>query len=294
MLAPIDKLNQRGGNRIIQIAITRKCDIFTCSNCTQGLPFRRDALEMTLECLEAALDSLQGWPGVVAAFGGNPCTHSKFPEVCRLFQKYIPNQRQRGLWTNNLRGHGKIVRETFWPNGMFNLNVHNDQDAKREMELWLPRIKVWGTTQVEHGMVLGRYQDYGITDVQWKRMREKCDINRNWSGLVREYQGKPVAYFCEVGATIDGIRGENHGIPCDPGWWSWGITAFGEQITGCCDRGCAVPLRAKGHLDRQDVYDISPSMKHVLPDSKAKIKVECHDQLPESTHELTDYIGLRK
>jgi hypothetical protein len=54
------------------VVITRNCDLFNCSNCTQLLPFRKDTQHMSLECAEEALKCLQGWPGIIACFGGNP------------------------------------------------------------------------------------------------------------------------------------------------------------------------------------------------------------------------------
>lgn len=31
MLAPVDKVRKPNGNNIIQVVLTRKCDLFTCS-----------------------------------------------------------------------------------------------------------------------------------------------------------------------------------------------------------------------------------------------------------------------
>lgn len=293
MLAPIDKIRKPNGNDILQIAITRKCDLFSCSNCTQGLPFRKDAVEMSLACMEKALLSLRGWPGVIAMFGGNPCSHSKFEEACRLWRELVPNQKQRGLWTNNLMGHGQVVRDTFWPEGRFNLNVHGDMSAMQEMEQWLPGIKIWGETRSLHGMLLAHYGDYGISESEWIALREQCDINQNWSGLVREYGGEPVGYFCEVAATLDGIRGENHGVACVAGWWQQEMSFFQEQVARCCDRGCGVPLRGIGSFDDEKVYDVSRAWSGELRRANS-VTVTVREERPTASRELTDYIGLRE
>jgi hypothetical protein len=160
VLAPIDKVRRKGGNDILQIVITRKCDIFNCSECTQLLPFRKDPLEMSLECVEETLSCLRTWPGVLALFGGNPCMHSRFPEVCRLLEKYVPDQHKRGLWTNNVLKYGEVARSTFWPKGRFNLNVHGNEKAKEAIEKHLPGIKVWGTSPSVHGSQLLDYRDW--------------------------------------------------------------------------------------------------------------------------------------
>lgn len=291
MIAPLDKLRARQ-NDIIQIIVTRKCNLFTCSNCTQLLPFRRDPAEMSPAVFRAALRSLDGWPGVRAMFGGNPTTHSQFPELCQILREEVPDQRQRGIWCNDLMEHAQAVRETFWPHGRHNLNVHADFCAADQMRLHLPGWKIWGEHgRVHHAPILMERRDYGVSDAQWLRLRENCDINQHWSAAIAERDGQAFAYFCEVGASLDGVRGENHGIPAEPGWWKLGMPAFADQVSGCCDRGCGVPLRRRGSLDRDDTYDISPAWASLTVRGKAVVKL--HAELPAATHEVTDYVNLR-
>jgi len=293
VIAPYEK-QQAGGNDIIQIVVTRNCDIFNCSNCTQLLPFRRDAWNMSLDCAERALKSMQGWPGVVALFGGNPCVHPEFPALCELWQHYIPEQRQRGLWTNHLKKHGEIIHKTLWPHGRFNLNVHANQSALDDMLRWLPGIPIYGQSPSWHGSMLLDYRDFGFSDQQWEKSREDCDINRNWSAGVYERDGEPFAYFCEVAGSLDGVRGENNGIPCEPGWWKKPMSEFQHQVERCCNRGCGVPLRCKGNRDVQDIYDVSASWTSHTQNRAGKINLAlCDNTLPETTYELTDYQELR-
>jgi hypothetical protein len=292
MLTPADKLANRR-NDIIQILVTRTCDR-DCPNCTQLLPFRKDSREMSLECFERACASLAGWPGVVALFGGNPCTHSRFPELCRILAEQFPEQRQRGLWTNNLLKYGAVARATFWPSGRFNLNAHGNPTAAADMRQWLPGIAVVGQEPSHHGAILLDRRDYGIGDTEWETLRECCDINQNWSAAIMERDGRPFAYFCEVAGALDGIRGENHGLPAEPGWWQWPIERFAEQVCQCCDRGCGVPLRGCGRLDDGDQYDVSPSLVSLLDiRSGSKITLAVHHERPPQTHELTDYLHRR-
>lgn len=321
MLAPIDKLNQPRGNRIVQVVVTTKCDVHTCSNCTQLLPFRTDYKEMTLECVEAALRSLEGWPGIVAMFGGNPTMHGRFPELCDLWARYVP-ERQRGLWTNNLRGYGPIVRTIFPPGkATFNLNTHGDPRAELEMRDWLPGVPVYGTSgRNHHAAMLVDYRDLGLSEAEWVPLRERCDVNRKWSSGVYQrdtdcpecfgggsgdpYEEppcetcsgtgivqRPFAYFCEVAGSLDGIRGENHGIPAVSGWWKQGMDGFGDQVRQCCDRGCGVPLRATGHQDQDAVYDVSAAWAHLVP--KGRVTLNVLAARPPEVHENTDYIGFR-
>lgn len=289
MKAPTDKRND-----IIQILVTRKCDLFHCSNCTQLLPFRTDAIEMSPDVFRSALRSLEGWPGVRAMFGGNPTTHSRFPELCQIMREEVPDQRQRGLWSNSLGKHGRVARETFYPHGRLNLNAHGDEAAAAEIDRWMPGRLIPGsrTGTSHHAPILLDYRDYGVSEAEWEGLRERCPINLDWSAAIAERDGQPFAYFCEVCASLDGVRGENHGIPATPGWWRLKMDAFAHQVSGCCDRGCGVPLRRMGHLDREDVYDVSPAWASLTVRGK-RLAVVSHETLPPpAPTRTTDYIGL--
>ena len=289
MKAPTDKRNDT-----IQIIVTRACSLFTCSNCTQLLPFRKDALHMGVDVFRAAVRSVKDWPGVVAMFGGNPCNHPKFPELCAILEEEIPQQKRRGLWSNDLRGHGETVRRVFYPSGRFNLNAHAEAGAADEIERHLPGklLRESRSKLSQHSPILVHWKDLGMTEEDWIAVREDCDINKNWSAAIVERDGEPFAYFCEVGAAIDGIRGENNGIPAVPGWWRLKMSSFEHQVRNCCDAGCGVPLRLRGHLDREDTYDVSESWGAVaVPKSEKSVKVVL--PVEGKAAEATDYLRRR-
>lgn len=290
MLTPLDKYQTRA-NDIIQLVVTTSCNLFTCSNCTQLLPFRTDYLHMQLDCFEKAVQSVRGWPGIVALFGGNPCSHPKFPELCEILSHYIPQER-RGLWTNDLLQHGSIAHDTFYPDGRFNLNAHAVKAAADVMEHWLPG-KLIPSTRTEpawHSAVLVSHRDLNIPYDLWVEKRERCDINQKWSGAVVERDGEPYAYFCEVAASLDGIKGKNHGIPATPGWWGKSMSEFSTQVRNCCDAGCGVPLRLKGHLDWDDHYDISRTFIPMTTlKANRRVTITIHDSEPEHCTLATDY-----
>jgi hypothetical protein len=292
MLAPIDKI-ECGGNDIIQIVITTACNL-RCSNCSQLLPFRKDYRHMTLDCFDQAVQSVREWPGVVALFGGNPCSHPQFDQLCQRLEDTIPDQRRRGLWSNALLGKGDIARRTFYPSGRFNLNAHGDVRAAAEMDQWLPGKRIPGTERSLswHAAILADYRDFGISDDDWIRKREACAINRQWSGAIVERDGRPYGYFCEVAAALDGVRGRNHGIPAVDGWWRGRMPAFEKQVGACCDAGCGVPLRMRGHLDRDAVYDISASYLS-LTAGRPHTSTMRHREPGASCDEVTDYARLR-
>lgn len=258
---------------------------------------------MSLECFRAAVESLVDWPGVIGIFGGNPCNHPKFPELCKILCEVIPDQPRRGLWSNDLLGHGEIARQTFFPSGRFNLNAHGIQAAATEIKLKLPGRLIPGSDvrQAEHAAILTSYQDLNLSQAEWDQAREACDINQKWSGAIverfepGEERGKPYAYFCEVAAALDGVRGQNHGILATPDWWRHGMEAMGfqNQIRNCCDAGCGVPLKFKGHADNEETYDVTPSWAVMLREQN-QVKVRTHDHIPGTVAENTDYMQTRK
>lgn len=291
MKTPTEKSNDT-----IQIIVTRTCDLFYCSNCTQLLPFRSDTTHMSPDVFRRALRSLDGWPGVRGMFGGNPCTHPQFEELCRIMVEEVPDQRQRGIWTNNFLSHGQVVRDTFYPHGRFNLNAHANPDIAAEMERWTPGkvIRTSANRASWHSPVLIGYRDVGISDEDWPAIRKECDINRRWSAAIREHDGEPMAYFCEVAAAMDGVTGENHGIPAVPGWWRWGIERFDEQVEKCCGK-CGIPLRGRGHLDVDKTYDFSKTHEQIVSVTikrRPHLSAVKHDSPPDSTPMATDYQKL--
>lgn len=290
MLAPTEKSNDT-----IQIVVTRSCNLFACSNCTQLLPFRKDKLHMSPEVFRLALRSIAGWPGIRGVFGGNPCSHPKFAELMEILVEEVPEQRQRGLWSNDLMQHGELVRDVFYPHGRFNMNAHADAAAADEIERWLPG-KLIATSRDRaswHSPIMLDWRDVGLSEVEWIEAREQCDINRRWSAAIFERDGAPYAYFCEVAGALDGIRGENNGIPAEPGWWKRGMEAFEHQVRNCCDVGCGVPLKRKGHLDTDFTYDVSQHFQGNRTPKGKLVQLQVHSGLPgEAVVQPTDYQRL--
>jgi hypothetical protein len=124
------------------------------------------------------------------------------------------------------------------------------------MDRWLPgRLIPTSRDRASwHSPILLDWRDMGLSEPEWVAKREACDINQHWSAAILERDGAPYAYFCEVAGALDGIRGENHGIPAVPGWWRFKMDRFGDQVKSCCDAGCGVPLKRLGHQGhRRDV-----------------------------------------
>ena len=53
--------------------------------------------------------------GNIGMLGGDPTLHPKFPEICKIYQKKIPNRRKREFWTSGFkwREYQDVILETF-------------------------------------------------------------------------------------------------------------------------------------------------------------------------------------
>ena len=238
---------------IICIDVTNKCDL-DCSNCTRLLANQEELWEMTTDNFRAALCSMKGYQGVIAMIGGNPCMHRQFEELCQIFVEEVPNRRQRGLWTNNFFKHRDIITKTF---GCFNLNSHGAPKASKELMILADEMKkegwiVWNYYQhSDHSPLLTAMRDlYPDEEDMWQRIT-KCDINREWSAAIIQNKGQLRAYFCEVAASFDLARGEDHGVEPTEGWWAKSVVDYADQVRHFCP-GCGVPAKQYAFKDFMD------------------------------------------
>jgi len=235
------------------VDVTNKCDL-ACSNCTRLLENQDAFWEMTPDNFRAAVRSLKDFPGIIAMIGGNPCMHRNFEELCRIFVEEIPNQIQRGLWTNNFFKHRDLIEQTF---GTFNLNSHGVPKAEAALiDLHNTMIKRGATVWTygghsKHAPLLTAVKDLFPEDEMWNKIAN-CDINREWSASIVQNKGELRAYFCEVAASFDLARGTDFGHPVVDGWWQKPLAAFSDQIKRFCP-GCGVPAKQVAALDKEEI-----------------------------------------
>lgn len=247
-------------NGIIQIHITRSCDL-SCIGCTQGSNLAGKPTIMTLENFERACESLRDYYGVIGIFGGNPTTHPKFTEICRILERIIPFE-QRGLWSNNLRGYGNLCREIFNP-AVSNLNVHTSKEAYEEFKRDWPEANLIGIHDSRHSPPYVAMRD--MEDMDWREVHkliEGCDINQLWSAMICQFRGELRAFFCELAGAQSMLHEHEPDYP-DTGlsvknylneetgkikqWWQLPINEFENQIYKHC-WDCGIPLRGQGDL----------------------------------------------
>lgn len=239
----------RGG--VMQIHITRACDL-SCTNCTQGSNLTGKPVMMDLRQFTRAVRSVKNYPGVIGIFGGNPCIHPQFSEICEILKSEIPFE-QRGLWSNNLNGHGKLCREVFNPE-YSNLNVHCNYNAFMEMVRDWPECHPKGLDDSRHSPPWVAMKD--VEDLSVKEMEnliENCDINQLWSALIGVFRGELRGWFCEIAGAQSMLHSNDRDYPDtgflinDDGWWKQPIETFRHQIDKHCFE-CGIPLKGKGSL----------------------------------------------
>lgn len=260
---------------ILQIMTTRGCDL-SCHSCTAGSNLVAPKGTMTPEQFEEAVVSLKGYWGVIACFGGNPCTSKYFDDYCRILKTHVPFE-QRGIWTNRLFGKGPLCRVTFNPK-CSNINVHLSDEAYREFEADWPEAIEARRAHTEDGLNLDSrhaspwvsmkdldslsFPDGSVRENteanRWELIGE-CPINKNWSAIIALVGGKLRGFACEIMGHMAAMHAENPdwdetgrpmpdvGVPVVPGWWRRPLADFEPQFRACC-HNCAVPLNRPGQL----------------------------------------------
>lgn len=236
----------RGG--VLQVKVCAFCDL-SCQNCSVAVgqlkSLKKQSL-MTPDQFRTALRSLDGYFGVIGMFGGNPCIHPQFEELCAIFREEIPNKDQRGLWSNRLFGHGKVCRETFGPH--CNLNVHGDREAWGEIRRDWPEATPLPAGLYEpsmHGPIFGSPLDLGMSETEMWQHVERCKINQTWSAEITVVNGKLTAFFCEIAGTMAELTGDwSWGMNVFPGWWKQPMSYYSHQVDHFC-RKCLIPLNGR-------------------------------------------------
>lgn len=248
MKAPGDFRRGIWRGRVLQIKVTNACDL-DCKNCSVGVGLARKLkriFRMTPDQFRTALRSLRGFPGVIGMFGGNPCIHPQFEELCAIFREEVPDKDQRGLWSNRLFGRGKVCRETFGPH--CNLNVHGSQEAWEEIKRDWPEalpLPAGLSSPSYHGPLFGDPRELGVADAEMWEKVSGCYVNQTWSAEITVVDEELLGFFCEIAATQAELENDaGLGMVVEPGWWHRPMVSFLPQVEKYCTR-CLIPLNAR-------------------------------------------------
>lgn len=274
---------------IIQIDITNAC-INRCSNCTRFCGHHEKTFFMDFSTFKSAVDSLEGYPGMVGIIGGEPTIHPQFEQFCEYIRKVTGNdpklsrrpihsmvnhmfrnmnnlKNNFGLWTSlgqKFYEHFEIINDTF-PYQL--LNDHNNS--------------------CQHQALLMSRKELRIPDDEWIVKRDACWIQNTWSASITP-KG---AFFCEVAASFDMLFNGPGGWKIEKGWWKRETKDFSDQLHWCelCSAALDVPKRASS----DEVDDVTPLLLEKLREvNSPKVKKKQYALLDPATYDQSKYRGF--
>ncbi len=217
---------------VAQIEVTNACNN-QCANCTRFIGHHRKPFFMDLDTIKKAIESLEGFPGGIGLMGGEPTLHPQFAEICKLYQKMIPDRRKRELWTSGFKwkDYEKIINETF-DKDLINYNDHAEEEKG-----WHQPLLIAADEIIEDKKLM------------WKLINE-CWIQRRWSPSITP-KG---CFFCEVAAAFDALFEGPGGWPIEKGWWNKKPEQFQDQVKRYCVLcSAAIPLEIPSSHSNYDI-----------------------------------------
>lgn len=253
---------------VIQIEVTNNCD-HMCANCTRFVGHHKKTYFMDLETIEKAIDSLDGFTGMIGCMGGEPSLHPQFADILKLFQEKIPDKNRRGLWTDgfNWKKYDSLIRETF-PIGNIVYNDHSTDDKGYHQQLLIAADEI--------------IED---KELMWELI-DNCWVQKRWSPSINP-KG---CFFCEVAAAMDMLFDGPGGWPIEKGWWKKtpDDPEFQEQVKRYCTKcSAAIPLDiASSHSN----YDfVSPGNAELLEKVASPKYMSGKMQLYDKLYTRKDY-----
>jgi hypothetical protein len=252
---------------VIQIEITNACN-HSCSNCTRFCGHHKKPFVMDWPTFQRAVDSLQGYSGIIGIMGGEPTLHPQFERFTLYLREhfgmranlnatrrpvadFLTYTRARhnanrvlnrckgpGLWTSMPRqyyDHYELIQDSF----LFQcLNDHFHASF--------------------HQALLVTRKEMGIDDARWIELRDKCWIQNCWSASI----SPKGAFFCEIAAALDMVFGGPGGWPLTSDWWHRQPEDFTDQLHWCELCGAALGTTRRNANDQID--DVSPALFDML------------------------------
>lgn len=224
----------------IMIDITNLC-FLSCLYCSRyNKHLRKDQrASMSLEQIDAALESLRGWPTMIGIIGGEPLLHPQFEEVCKMVQSKYPREKMAILTSGGPKWdrYRNLVHQTF---AVVAYNEHSPEQLK----------------VCKHQPLTVAIKD-AVPDPELRaQLIDDCWVQRTWCATIN-HKG---AYFCEIAAAQDVIMdGENNAWKVEPNWWVKTPDQFQDQVCKFCDNcGMAIPMERD--LIKNKSEKMSPSI----------------------------------
>lgn len=262
--------------QIILIDITNACTE-RCSNCTRFCGNHKKNFFMNTDTFKRAVDSMQGFEGLVALIGGEPTLHPKFEEFAQYLQQvYGKNPKADRMAYPQADFIKELLHEEF-----DNHVLHEYEDGHKTFEQNGPGLfsNMGSTYRKYHELCADTFhvqflndhinpsyhqpglvarKDLGISDEEWIKLRDACWLQSAWSATVTP-KG---AFFCEVAAALDMLFDGPGGWPIEPGWWKRTPDQFGDQLKWC--ELCGFALNTFMRESAEEIDDVSPTLYEKL------------------------------
>lgn len=253
--------------KIVMIDITNACH-FACSNCTRFCGEHAKPFFMDVDFFKKAVDSMEGFPGIVGIIGGEPSLHPHFEEMMDYYASRIKEPRPAaflGTPTPTFKDYGRMVR---WmrgrKRGLFSALGPGYYKNFEKIQDIFPYQSLNDHQSVSmHQAILVTRKELGIPDDEWYKLRDNCWIQNIWSATITP-KG---AFFCEIAAALDTLFKGPGGWPVEPGWWKRTPAEFGDQLNWC--ESCSVALKMPANNANDSCDIVSPKMLERLKEVNA-------------------------
>ena len=260
--------------RVIQIDITNACP-HRCSNCTRFCGHHEKSFFMDFDTFKRAVDSMEGFVGIVGMMGGEPTLHPEFERFARYLDSKMPAQyKRKSNYMRQIQNRFmktldvQEIEDTFTYRGEYGEKKSVMYGAGLWSAMGFGYKKHYETIQdvftyqavndhanaMFHDPVLVARKDLGIPDGEWIKLRDKCWVNQFWSASITP-KG---AFFCEIAAALDMLFDGPGGWPIEPGWWKREEKDFGDQLQWC--ELCGVALQTFTRDANEEIDDMSQTL----------------------------------
>ena len=248
--------------KVIQIDITNACHK-ACSNCTRFCGQHAKPSFMDLETFKKAVDSMEGFNGIVGIMGGEPTLHPQFPEMMEYYASKIKEPRPKAFFgtpTSSFKDYGRLVKyQRGRKRGLWSALGPGYYKNFEQIQDTFPYQNLNDHQTINtHQAILVTRKELGIPDKEWYKLRDNCWIQNIWSASITP-KG---AFFCEVAAALDTLFNGPGGWPIEKGWWKRKPEDFKEQLNWC--EMCSVALKVPANNANEDTDIVSPNMLEKL------------------------------
>ena len=204
--------------KVIQIDITNACHK-ACSNCTRFCGEHAKPSFMDLETFKTAVDSMEGFPGIVGIMGGEPTLHPQFQEMMDYYASKVEEPRPQafiGSPTSSFKDYGRMVKyQRGRKRGLWSALGPGYYKNFEQIQDTFPYQNLNDHQTINtHQAILVTRKELGIPDKEWYKLRDNCWIQNIWSASITP-KG---AFFCEVASALDTLFNGPGGWPIEPGW----------------------------------------------------------------------------